>query len=82
MVMLIALVFSFDAQLEQRAIARRTKAGPERAREEGKSVGMPLAIDQETLTAIRQDLAEEMPVPAAARKYGIKRTTLMGRLER
>ena len=79
---LIAQVCSFAAQLERQAIARRTKAGLERARAEGKRVGRPPALAEETLSAIRQDVAEGMPVAAVARKYDVPRTTLIGHLER
>ena len=54
---LIAQVCSFAAQLERQAIARRTRAGLERARAEGKRVGRPPAPTEETLIAVRQDLA-------------------------
>ena len=53
-----------------------------RARAEGKRVGRPPALTEETLTAVRQDLAEGMPVAAVARKYDVPRTTLIGHLER
>ena len=79
---LIAQVCSFAAQLERQAIARRTRAGLERARAEGKRVGRPPALTEETLSAVRQDLAEGMPVAAVARKYDVPRTTLIGHLER
>lgn len=79
---LIAQVCSYAAQLERQAIARRTKAGLERARAEGKRVGRPPALTEETLAAVQQDLAEGMPVAAVARKYGVPRTTLIGYLER
>ena len=79
---LIAQVCSFAAQLERQAIAQRTKAGLARARAEGKRLGRPPALAAETLTAVRQDLAEGMAVAAAARKYHIPRTTLIGYLER
>ena len=79
---LIAQVCSFAAQLERQAIARRTRAGLERARAEGKRVGRPPALTDETLTAVQQDLAEGMPVAAVARKYDVPRTTLIGHLER
>ena len=80
--MLIAQVCSFVAQLERQAIARRTRAGLERARAEGERVGRPSALTEETLTAVRQDLAGGMPVAAVARKYDVPRTTLIGHLER
>ena len=81
MAMLIAQVLAFAAQLERQAIARRTRAGIERARAEGKRIGRPPAVDEEVLTAVRQDLADDMSMAAAARKYGIPRTTLMGHLQ-
>ena len=81
MAMLIAQVFAFAAQLERQAIARRTRAGIERARAEGKRIGRPPAIEEETLIAIRQDMAEGVSQSAAARKYGVPRTTLIGYLD-
>ena len=77
----IAQVFAFTAQLERDSISRRTKAGIERARAEGKRLGRPPALGEEALAAIRQDLAEGMAVAAAARKYGVPRTTLLGYLD-
>ena len=80
--MLIAQVCSFSAQLERQAIARRTRAGLARARAEGKRLGRPLSLDEEQITAIRQDLADDMTVAAISKKYGIPRTTLRDNLER
>ena len=78
--MLIAQVCSFSAQLERQAIARRTRAGLARA--EGKRLGRLLSLDEEQMTAIRQDLAENMTVAAISKKYGIPRTTLRDNIER
>ena len=80
--MLIAQVCSFSAQLERQAIARRTRAGLARARAEGKRLGRPLSLDEEPITASRQDLAEDMTVAAISKKYGIPRTTLRDNIER
>ena len=80
--MLIAQVCSFSAQLERQAIARRTRAGLARARAEGKRLGRPLSLDEEQITAIRQDLADNMTVAAIGKKYGIPRTTLRDNIER
>ena len=80
--MLIAQVCSFFAQLERRAIARRTRAGLARARAEGKRLGRPLRLDEEQMTAIRQDLADNMTVAAIGKKYGIPRTTLRDNIDR
>ena len=79
---LIAQVCAFSAQLERQSIARRTRAGLERARAEGRRLGRPPRIDDEQMTAIHQDLAEKMTLAAIGRKYGIPRTTLRDNLER
>ena len=79
--MLIARVCSFSAQLERKAIARRTRAGLARALAEGKRLGRPLSLDEEQMTAIRQDLAENMTVAAISKKYGIPRMTLRDNIE-
>ena len=80
--MLIAQVCSFSAQLERQAIARRTRAGLARARAEGKRLGRPVSLDEEQMTAIRQDLSDNMTVAAISKKYGIPRTTLRDNIER
>ena len=80
--MLIAQVCAFAAQLERQSIARRTTAGLKRARAEGKRLGRPPVLDEDQLTAIRQDLEEGMAVAAVARKYGVPRSTLRSALDR
>ena len=45
-------------------------------------MGRPLSLDEEQMTAIHQDLAENMAVVAIGRKYGIPRTTLRDNIER
>ena len=56
--------------------------GLARARAEGKRLGRPVSLDEDQMTAIHQDLAENMTVVAISRKYGIPRTTLRDNLER
>ena len=82
MARLIAQVCSFPAQLERQAIARRTRAGLARARAEGKRLGLPVSLDEEQMTAIRQDLADDMTVAAISKKYGIPRTTLRDNIQK
>ena len=64
------------------AIALRTRAGLARARAEGKRLGRPLSLDEEQMTAILQDLTDNMTVAAISKKYGIPRTTLCDNIER
>ncbi len=79
---LIAQVCAFSAQLERQSIARRTRAGLDRARAEGKRLGRPPRLDDEQMSAIHQDLAAKMTMAAIGRKYGIPRTTLRDNLAR
>ena len=48
------------------------------ARAKGKVLGQPRRLTDEQLTAIRQDLTDEMPAAAGARKYGAPKSTLRG----
>ena len=82
--MLVAQVCSFSAQLERQAIARRTRSGPgwRGPGQRASAWARPLTLDDDQMTAIQQDLAEQMSVAAISRKYGIPRTTVRDNLER
>ena len=58
------------------------QGGVARRQGEGQGAGPAAGLAEEQLTAIRQDLADEMPVAAVARKYGVPRSTLRGALDR
>ena len=47
----LATVFTWAAQQELEAIRRRTKAGMDRARAEGKHIGRPKVLDQASIAA-------------------------------
>ena len=66
---------AYVASQERRNISRRTRA-------RGVELGRPRRLTDELLVAIRQDIQEGMPVAAAARKYGVARSTLRGTLGR
>ena len=78
----LASMAAYVASQERQSISRRTRAGLDAARAKGKELGRPRRLTNEQLTAIRQDLADEMPVAAVARKYGVPRSTLRGALDR
>ena len=63
-------------------ISRRTRAGLEAAKGKGKDLGRPRRLTEDQLTSIRQDLADEIPVTAVARKCGVSRPTLRSALNR
>ena len=79
---ILASMAAYVASQERQSISRRTRAGLDAARAKGKELGRPRRLTDEQLTAIRQDLAEEMAVAAVARKYGVPRSTLRGALNR
>ena len=79
---ILASLAAYVASQERQSISRRTMAGLDAARAKGKDLGRPRRLTEEQLTAIRQDLADEMPVAAVARKYRVPKSTLRGTLER
>ena len=79
---ILASMAAYVASQERQNISRRTRAGLDAARAKGKELGRPRRLTGELLTAIRQDLADEMPVAAVARKYGVPSSTLRGALDR
>ena len=79
---ILASMAAYVASQERQSISRRTRAGLDAARAKGKELGRPRRLTEEQLTAVRQDVADEMPVAAVARKYGVPRSTLRGALNR
>ena len=79
---ILASLAAYVASQERQSISRRTRAGLDVVRAKGKELGRPRRLTDEQLTAIRQVLADEMPVAAVARKYGVPKSTLRGALYR
>ena len=79
---ILASMAAYVASQERQAISRRTKAGLEKARTSGTRLGRPPRLNETQLTAIRQDLGENISVAAISKQYGIPRTTLRNALER
>ena len=79
---ILASMAAYVASQERQSISRKTRAGLDAARAKGKELGQPRRLTEGQLTAIRQDLADEMAVAAVARKYGVPRSTLRGTLSR
>ena len=72
---ILASMAAYVASQERQCISRRTRA-------KGKELGRPRRLTDGQLAAIRQDLADEMPVAAVAKRYGVPRSTLRGALDR
>ena len=79
---ILASMAAYVASQERQSISRRTRAGLDVVRAKGKELGRPRRLTDEQLTAIRQVLADEMPVAAVARKYGVPKSRLRGALYR
>ena len=76
---ILASMAAYVASQERQNIRRRIRADFDADRARGKELGRPRRLNTERLTAIRQILADEMPVAAIASKYGVPRSTLRGR---
>ena len=71
---LVALVGLF-AQMERDAISRRTKAGLERAKSEGRTGGRPPKLNDRQVEALRQDRAAGVSWGQLRLRYGIAKST-------
>ena len=72
---LVVAIFGWVAEQERTRPIERTKAGPERARREGKRLGRPPASPV-LLHAARDLVTAGVPVAAAARRKGVARSSL------
>lgn len=71
---LLIAIFSWVAEEERRQIAARSRAGVERARRAGKTIGRPkVEVDVDEALALR---ARGLSVRAAAERLGVSRMTL------
>ena len=79
---ILASMAGYVASQERQAVSRRTKAGLENARANGKWLGRPPHLTDDQVAAILQDRSEDMSLIAISKKYGIPRTTLRDALDR
>lgn len=76
-------VMALFAQFERRIIARRTKEGLEAARRRGVRLGRPPRLDQETVRAAYDWIAETgLPCAYVAALLGVSRPTLQRRFHK
>ena len=79
---ILASMAAYVASQERQAVSRRTKAGLENARANGKRLGRPPHLTDDQVAAILRDRSEDMSLIAISKKYGIPRTTLRDALDR
>jgi DNA invertase Pin-like site-specific DNA recombinase len=78
---ILLAVMSYFAEYEAKKISRRTKAGLERAREEGKQIGRPSKFD-EYKEDLKQMLEEDLPKAEMKRRTGLAYNTVKKYLRR
>ena len=72
----LATVFTWAAQQELEAIRRRTKAGMDRARAEGKHIGRPKVLDQASIAAAHRLHRSGVSKSEIANALKVSRTTV------
>ena len=72
----LATVFTWVAQQELDAIRRRTKAGMDRARAEGKHIGRPSALSPAGVEFAHRLHRDDVPKAEIARVLNVSRTTV------
>ena len=72
----LATVFTWAAQQELEAIRRRTKAGMDRARAEGKHIGRPKVLDQASIAAAHRLHRDGVSKSEIADALKVSRTTV------
>ena len=69
------------SEQELRAVSRRTRAGLERARAEGKTLGPPPRVDDDQVEAMARLRREGQSFRSIGRIFGVSRTTVQRRLQ-
>ena len=70
------------AEFERALISERTKAGMSAARARGSAIGRPIKLMPGEVDAALEAMAKGLPLAAAARQFGVSRSTLYRSLRR
>ncbi|MFN7010624.1 MAG: recombinase family protein [Allorhizobium sp.] len=70
------------AEFERALISERTKAGMSAARARGSAIGRPIKLMPGEVDAALEAMAKGVPLAAAARQFGVSRSTLYRSLRR
>jgi putative DNA-invertase from lambdoid prophage Rac len=74
---LLVMMLAAVAEMERDLLVKRTQAGLERARAEGKVLGRPSKTTPEQRQAMSDSYAAKASVSALARQYGVSRVTVL-----
>ena len=78
---ILTTFMAWAAEQELQAVSRRTRAGLERARAEGKTLGPPTRVDDGQVEAMARLRREGQSFRSIGRMFGVSRTTVQRRLQ-
>ena len=77
---ILTTFMAWAAEQEMQAVSRRTRAGLEKARAEGKTLGPPSRVDDDQVEAMARLRREGQSFRSIGKVYGVSRTTVQRRL--
>ena len=78
---ILTTFMAWAAEQELQAVSRRTRAGLERARADGKTLGPPPRVDDDQVEAMARLRREGQSFRSIGRIFGVSRTTVQRRLQ-
>ena len=78
---ILTTFMAWAAEQELQAVSRRTRAGLERVRAEGKTLGPPRIVDDDQVEAMARLRREGQSLRSIGRLFGVSRTTVQRRLQ-
>ena len=77
---ILTTFMAWAAEQELQAVSRRTRAGLEKARAEGKTLGPPSRVDDDQVEAMARLRRERQSFRSIGKVFGVSRTTVQRRL--
>ena len=78
---ILTTFMAWVAEQELQAVSRRTKAGLQKARAEGKTLGPPSRVDDDQVDAMARLRRERQSFRSIGKVFGVSRTTVQRRLQ-
>ena len=78
---ILTTFMAWAAEQELQAVSRRTRAGLQKARAEGKALGPPRIVDDDQVEAMARLRREGQSLRSIGRLFGVSRTTVQRRLQ-
>ena len=78
---ILTTFMAWAAEQELQAVSRRTRAGLEKARAEGKTLGPPSRVDDDQVDAMARLRREGQSFRSIGKVFGVSRTTVQRRLQ-